>query len=182
MIDSLNGSQVEAAFGNARAPQVVRVPIDGVDREVHSPFPSPADWRDVPIYFLLVDRFANPVADPRQPHDSLERIFEGCTLDGVRSRLDYIAGLGIGAIWLSPVLMNCQYRGDSYHGYGIQDFLTVDPRFASNPAAAAADPSLADDELRALVDTAHARGIHVILDIVLNHRRRLRLCRRRGEP
>jgi glycosidase len=50
----------------------------------------------------------------------------------------------------------------SYHGYGIQHFLKVDPRFASDKS----DP---DSELRRLVDEAHARGMHVIMDIVLNH-------------
>ena len=56
-----------------------------------------------------------------------------------------------------------------YHGYGIQDFLTIDPRFASDPAAARANPQLAEKELRRLVDEAHARGLYVILDVVLNH-------------
>src|SRR4051794_20182767 len=64
--------------------------------------------------------------------------------------------------YLSPVLQNCQSQDGSYHGYGIQHFLAVDPRFASDKR----DP---DGELRHLVDEEHARGIHVIMDIVLNH-------------
>jgi glycosidase len=63
---------------------------------------------------------------------------------------------------LSPVLKNVPFEEGTYHGYGIHDFMQADARFASNPAAA-------DDELRALVDAAHARGIYVVLDIVLNH-------------
>ena len=77
--------------------------------------------------------------------------------------------LGVGALWLSPILKNCQFNPFTYHGYGIQDFLQVDPRFASDPRAAKENPQLAEDELRALVDEAHARGIYVILDVVLNH-------------
>ena len=50
----------------------------------------------------------------------------------------------------------------SYHGYGIHHFLHAEPRFAD-------DPTRADDELRALVDAAHAEGLYVIFDIVLNH-------------
>src|SRR5262249_11599066 len=73
-----------------------------------------------------------------------------------------LARLGVGAIWLSPVLQNCRRQDGTYHGYGIQHFLTVDPRFASDKS----DP---DGELRRLVDEAHARGIYVIMDIVLNH-------------
>ena len=169
MPTSITGPEVEAAFAAARSPGVVPVGVDGTVVEVPTPYPSPPDWRDRAIYFLLVDRFANPLHPPALPYDSPERVFQGGTLAGVRDQLDYLAGLGIGAIWLSPVLKNCQYRPDSYHGYGIQDFLTVDPRFASDPVSAAADPSLAEQELRALVDAAHAHGIHVILDIVLNH-------------
>jgi glycosidase len=57
--------------------------------------------------------------------------------------------LGVGALWLTPVLKNCQYETGTFHGYGIQDFLHAEPRFASNPAAASNNPQLADDELRA---------------------------------
>ncbi len=87
----------------------------------------------------------------------------------MRRRLPYLADLGVGALWLSPVLKNCQWKADSYHGYGIQDFLRVEPRFTSDPAAARIDPRIGDDELRRLVDAAHAHGLHVILDVVINH-------------
>jgi glycosidase len=60
------------------------------------------------------------------------------------------------------VLKNRQTDKYSYHGYGIQDFLQPDPRFASAPEKA-------EEELRALVDEAHALGLYVIFDIVLNH-------------
>src|SRR5262249_16622879 len=77
--------------------------------------------------------------------------------------------LGVGAIWLSPVLKNCQYETGTFHGYGIQDFLHAEPRFSSDPAAARANPALADDELAKLVDEIHARGMYALFDIVLNH-------------
>jgi glycosidase len=80
----------------------------------------------------------------------------------VKAQLDYIKGLGAGAIWLSPVLKNRQSDTGTFHGYGIQDFLRPEPRFASAPGKE-------EDELRALVDEAHARGLYVIFDIVLNH-------------
>lgn len=80
----------------------------------------------------------------------------------MRQHLGYLQRLGAGAIWLSPVLQNCQAQDGTYHGYGIQHFLQVDPRFASDKS----DP---DGELRRLVDEAHARGIYVIMDIVLHH-------------
>jgi glycosidase len=127
------------------------------------PFPSPADWRDLPIYFLMVDRFNNPSAAPRHlPFDDPAfSDYQGGKFSGVRKQLSYIRQLGAGAIWLSPVLRNLPFD-PSYHGYGIFDFLTAEPRFAD-------DPAHADDELRALVDAAHEQGLYVVFDIVLNH-------------
>jgi glycosidase len=127
------------------------------------PYPSPEDWRDRLMYFLLVDRFNNPDAPPRvMPFDTPVNAFQGGTFAGVQAQIPYLKQLGVGAVWLSPVLTNCQYSSDSYHGYGICDFLHAEPRFATNPAAA-------DDELRQLMDALHDAGMHVIFDIVLNH-------------
>lgn len=129
-------------------------------------YPSPADWRDIFIYFLLVDRFDdndngtqpyNPAA-PTDGRDSADgRVFQGGNLKGITRRLDYIKGLGANAVWLSPVFRNRQEMNDSYHGYGIQNFLEVDPRFGTR------------EDLRELVDKAHAKGMYVILDIIFNH-------------
>jgi glycosidase len=144
--------------------------VGGQPVEIPTPFPSPEDWRDQWIYFLLIDRFNNPQAPPRSvPFDGQHGVFQGGTLNGVREQLDYLQQLGVGALWLSPVQKNCQYNPFTYHGYGIQDFLQIDPRFASDPQAAKANPELVENELRALVDEAHARNMYVIFDIVLNH-------------
>jgi glycosidase len=147
MPESLFGADFQAVYGGVAAA-----------------YPSPADWRDLPIYFLMVDRFNNPVSPPvHAPFDDPSFSgFQGGSFSGVRKALGYIKRLGAGAIWLSPVLKNLPFRDDAYHCYGIHDFLHAEPRFASVPEAA-------DDELRALVDAAHAEGLYVILDIVLNH-------------
>jgi glycosidase len=131
--------------------------------QVSGPFPSPEDWRDVPIYFLMVDRFNNPNAPPKHApfDDPAFADYQGGKFSGINARLAYIKQLGVGAIWLSPVLKNLPFDS-SYHGYGIHDFLSADPHFAD-------DPVKADDELRDLVDAAHAQGLYVIFDIVLNH-------------
>jgi glycosidase len=126
--------------------------------------PSPADWRDVWIYFLMVDRFNRPDAPPRhQPWDdpSFDG-YQGGMFVGVQAGLPYLKDLGAGAIWLSPVLKNLPFDRFGYHGYGIHDFLHAEPRFATVPENA-------DEELRALVDAAHEAGLYVIFDIVLNH-------------
>jgi glycosidase len=129
-----------------------------------APFASPADWRDRWIYFLMLDRFNNPSATPRhQPFDDPNFFgFQGGKFSGVEQQLPYIKKLGAGAIWLSPVLKNFSFDANAYHGYGIHNFIRAEPRFADNP-------SLADDELRQLVDAAHQQDLLVIFDIVLNH-------------
>ncbi|MBB2961874.1 alpha-amylase family glycosyl hydrolase [Methylobacterium sp. R2-1] len=163
MAASIHSESVRAALDSAHNPSSRMVRVDDIDTPVPSPFPSPGDWRDRWIYFALVDRFSNPDSPPTAlPWNSPCSRFQGGTLEGLRTRLGYLQRLGVGAIWISPVLQNCQGQDGTYHGYGIQHFLKVDPRFASDKA----DP---DGELRRFVDEAHARGMHVIMDIVLNH-------------
>lgn len=170
MPTSILSPEVQAVFDQARSPKTRRVTIGNKTVEILTPFPSPEDWRDQWIYFLLVDRFNNPQAPPRlTPFDGQHGVFQGGTFDGVREQLEYLQQLGVGALWLSPVLKNCQSSPFTYHGYGIQDFLEVDPRFASDSPAAKSNPQLVEQELRTLVDEAHARGMYVIFDIVLNH-------------
>jgi glycosidase len=176
MLTSVWADEVQAVLDQAGRPGNRQVRVGNRTVRIPTPFPSPADWRDRWIYFLLIDRFDNPAAPPAAaPWDGVHDLFQGGTLEGVRQRLGYLAELGVGAIWLSPVLKNCQYLPGSYHGYGIQDFLRVDPRFASQPEHA-------EEELRALVDEAHARGMHVILDVVLNHAGDVFAYRCDGDP
>lgn len=163
MPDSIQEQATRDILQAAKARRVKRVTVDGETREISVPFPSPEDWRDHFIYFLMVDRFDNPSGPPRhQPYDIQVGEFQGGTFEGIRQRLGYLQELGVGALWLTPVLQNCQFLSDTYHGYGIQHFLRLDSRFASNKN----DP---EAELQTLIDEAHARGIYVIFDIVLNH-------------
>ena len=123
------------------------------------PVSIPGDWRDCSIYFLMIDRFNNPSAAPRSRWDGTYGFRQGGTFKGVQERIPYIADLGVKAIWLSPPLKNpeppeWQYN---YHGYAIQDFLSVDERFGS------------EEDLQNLVTAAHACGVYIILDMVLNH-------------
>ncbi|GGM12407.1 alpha-amylase family glycosyl hydrolase [Dactylosporangium sucinum] len=138
-------------------------------REFH---PSPAAWEDEVLYFLLVDRFddglerpvitpldrGNAVAteeDAQRWRDAGER-WCGGNLNGIRRRLGYLARLGVTAVWISPILKQVANQ-DTYHGYGTQNFLDVDPHFGTA------------DELKDLVAAAHEHGIRVVLDVVLNH-------------
>jgi glycosidase len=135
-------------------------------------FPSPALWKDVIFYQVLPDRFSDgreserPLFDRDHPqkhnapdvrnwmHSGLQ--FNGGTLKGVESKLDYLQGLGVTGLWLNPPF---KQRSDlqTYHGYAIQDFLDVDPRFGTR------------QDLRDLVDAAHDRGMYVLLDVVIDH-------------
>jgi len=113
----------------------------------------------------MLDRFNNPAAPPQGIWNRRFDFRQGGTFKGVQAQLGYLAALGTRAIWISPVLKNAQPEGRwNYHGYGAQDFLTVDGRFASDGQSATAAR-----ELAALIDEAHARGLYVVLDIVLNH-------------
>jgi glycosidase len=138
-------------------------------------FPSPQDWRDEVIYFLLPDRFSDGkeaqrpllnrtnLAGARPPgfrFDDWAKAgrdrFQGGTIAGISSKLGYLKGLGVTTLWVGPIFKQRAHL-DTFHGYAIQDFLDVDPRFGTR------------QDLVALVDAAHAQGLRVILDIVFNH-------------
>ncbi|MEM9300864.1 MAG: alpha-amylase family glycosyl hydrolase [Pseudomonadota bacterium] len=139
--------------------------------------PAPIDDRlpqDEVIYFLLPDRFANGsdandrggIAGDRLQHgfDPDDKgFFHGGDFQGVMNRLDYIQGMGVTAIWLSPIFENKavqtfgEYASAGYHGYWVTDFLNVDPHLGTR------------EEFRAFVDAAHERGMKVYMDIITNH-------------
>src|SRR5436305_12879788 len=91
-----------------------RFVIDGArDHGVDPPArtPSPPDWRDQWIYFLMIDRFNNRLAAPRHaPFDDPHFAnFQGGTFRGVAAQVPYLKELGAGAIWISPALRNLSY-------------------------------------------------------------------------
>lgn len=73
-------------------------------------------------------------------------------LPGLTSRLDYIKGLGANCIWLMPIM-----QSPSYHGYDTTDFYNVNKDYGTN------------DDFKKLMQEAHARGINVLIDLVINH-------------
>lgn len=149
---------------------------------VHS---SPVDWRDQTLYFLLPDRFSDgqeaqrPLFDRSQPalHKTADkgawmragRDFQGGTLQGIQSKLDYLQALGVTTLWIGPVWRQ-RAELDTYHGYGIQNFLDVDSRFGSR------------QDLRNLIDAAHDRHMYVLLDVIYNHSGNNWFYRQNGTP
>lgn len=154
-------------------------------------YPSPIAWEDQVFYFMMIDRFSddkeigykdiegNIVPDSetrttpmfkeqdketavKTPEDA-ERWrkagvkYVGGNLKGLKSKIGYLKRLGVTTIWISPIFKQVRFQENSYHGYGIQNFLEIEPRFGTR------------EDLKELVKTAHANGIYVILDIILNH-------------
>jgi glycosidase len=161
--------RIRAAQAAARLSSMKTVRVGSQTRTVRSPFPSPGDWRDHWIYFLMLDRFNNPAAPPSGTWNRRFDFRQGGTFKGVQAQLGYLEQLGAKTVWMSPVLKNSKPDWQfNYHGYGQQHFMAVDERFASDGL-----PDTAERELTELVDEAHARGIYVVLDIVLNHTARV---------
>ena len=107
--------------------------------------------RDAVIYHIFLDRFY-PGDDVSWKRPTSLSGFFGGTLRGVIQKLDYIQSLGCNAIYLSPL-----FASPSHHGYDATDYYTIEPRLGTN------------EELKELIEKAHASGIRVILDFVANH-------------
>ncbi|MGB9593242.1 MAG: glycoside hydrolase family 13 protein [Anaerolineae bacterium] len=122
--------------------------------EIHTP-----DWaKDAVFYQIFPDRFATSASVPKpsnlEPWDSPPTVygFKGGDLLGVAERLDYLADLGVDAIYFNPI-----FQSAANHRYHTHDYYNVDPILGGNAA------------FRTLLDQAHRRGIRIVLDGVFNH-------------
>ena len=98
-------------------------------------------WKSAVIYCLDIETYLDANGD-------------GCgDLAGLAQRIDYLADLGINTLWLMPFYPS----PDRDDGYDVQDFYGVDPRLGNH------------GEFVEVVRTAHARGIRVIVDLLVNH-------------
>lgn len=138
-----------------------------------------ADWRNgALVYQVFVDRFAPPAnleakrglyAAPRRlrawsepaargefvPEANVwshELDFWGGDLQSLRSRLDYIVGLGMDVLYLNPI-----HAALTNHKYDATDYLQISPEYGSW------------DDLKALIKDTHQRGLRLVLDGVFNH-------------
>ncbi|MFC3298526.1 alpha-amylase [Arthrobacter agilis] len=127
---------------------------------------------DENFYFVMADRFQN--GDPANDDGGLgpdpsvsgfdptsKGYYNGGDLAGLLQELDYIQGMGTTSIWLTPSFKNRAVQPEDnsagYHGYWITDFTQIDPHLGTN------------EDLRTLIDAAHARGMKVYFDIITNH-------------
>ncbi|MEI2776837.1 MAG: alpha-amylase family glycosyl hydrolase [Tetrasphaera sp.] len=160
--------------GKDSPPARVTSPLKLSDTEVANLARRVAPPRHENFYFVMADRFAN--GDPGNDRGGLsgdrtvtgfdpsdKGMYHGGDLAGLTAKLDYVKGLGTTAIWLTPSFVNQPVQGSGadvsagYHGYWITDFTRIDPHLGTN------------DEMTALIDAAHARGMKVYFDIVTNH-------------
>jgi alpha-amylase len=133
--------------------------------------PKPFLWDNATVYFLLTDRFSNAftgndLAYDRRADAAPLRGYMGGDLAGVINKINegYFDSLGVNAIWITPPVEQIhdgtdEGTGRSYgfHGYWASDFTSVDANLGT------------ENDFRNLVEAAHARGIRVLLDVVMNH-------------
>ncbi len=138
---------------------------------ISKPTKTPFVWESANVYFLLTDRFFNGNTEndniiKRDKPTAKLRGFEGGDIRGVIQKLDegYFTDLGINAIWMTPVVEQIhgsvdEGTGNTYgfHGYWAKDWTAMDPSYGTR------------EDLKELVDKAHAKGIRIMLDAVINH-------------
>ncbi|KAL4932676.1 alpha-amylase [Aspergillus undulatus] len=120
---------------------------------------TPEEWRSQSIYFLLTDRFARTDNSTTAECDTSVRRYCGGSWQGIINQLDYIQGMGFTAIWITPVTTQVESSefGDAYHGYWQQDLYSLNEQLGT------------EDDLKALADALHDRGMYLMVDVVANH-------------
>ncbi|MFC0603071.1 alpha-amylase family glycosyl hydrolase [Winogradskyella pulchriflava] len=132
---------------------------------------TPFIWEGANLYFLLTDRFnngdtSNDINFDRTKETGKLRGFEGGDIKGITEKVKegYFTDLGINAIWMTPIVEQIHGGTDEgtgvtygFHGYWAKDWTKIDPNFGTK------------EDLHELVKEAHARGIRIVLDAVINH-------------
>ncbi|MFZ5482555.1 MAG: alpha-amylase family glycosyl hydrolase [Myxococcota bacterium] len=146
---------------------VLRVTADDAD-PLHVPLWIATDPPESGLlYYAFVDRFANgdPSLDASEGATAGSGEYLGGDFAGVEGKLDWLAEMGVSAIWLTNPQENAEGAWDGscddtftgYHGYWPDHPAAIEAHFGGEAA------------LRSLVDAAHARGMRVYVDWVGNH-------------
>ncbi|EGO18524.1 glycoside hydrolase family 13/glycosyltransferase family 5 protein [Serpula lacrymans var. lacrymans S7.9] len=122
--------------------------------------PSPQNWRAIPFYTILLDKFADGDPSNNQFFNSMyewdwreTQLRYGGDLKGLVSKLDYIQAIGIKGIYLSgTIFLNMIWQADSYSPL---DFTVLDPHWGTI------------DDWRNFIDTLHARGMYIMADFTV---------------
>ena len=129
------------------------------------------DWDEAVIYFAVTDRFNNgdtsndKCSEPGCAGTGTSgSCYHGGDIKGLTNKLDYLKELGVNTIWITPIVMNIDTNvGTSskpsygYHGYWASDFEKLNPHLGTL------------EEFEALIDAVHAKGMKIMVDVVLNH-------------
>lgn len=123
---------------------------------------STEEWRGRAIYQVMTDRFEPALNAPFYHGNCYTDLGNYCggTWNGIKEKLDYIQGMNFDAIWVSPVvaqLPQVTKDGSSYAGYWQQDLYTLNSHFGTL------------EDLHALIEEVHKRGMFFMLDVVMNH-------------
>ncbi len=128
-------------------------------------------WQNATVYFLMTDRFnngdkTNDVNFDRTKKAAKLRGFMGGDLKGITQKINegYFDKLGVDAIWFTPILEQIHGGVDEgtgitygFHGYWTRDWTKLDPNFGT------------EKDFAELVSAAHAHGIRILMDAVINH-------------
>ena len=136
---------------------------------------EPFVWQDATMYFVFTDRFRNADPSDNRPLDRVPMIanYQGGDFLGVIEAIEdgYFESMGVNLLWLSPLLDNPDTpyvssdgrNGFSgFHGYWPISARRIEDRWGDSEASG-------EERLRQLIDVAHANGIRVMFDVVLNH-------------
>lgn len=131
------------------------------------------DWDEAVIYFAVTDRFFDGNSSNNDAYGTGSynpeqgSMYHGGDFAGLEAKLDYLQDLGVNTIWITPVVENIediftcdgytnQYNS-GYHGYWASDFTKLNKHLGT------------EEEFSALIDALHARGMKLMVDVVLNH-------------
>ena len=133
---------------------------------------APFTWKNATVYYAITDRFENGDTGNDQsygrplPAPGDVGGWHGGDWTGLMAKLPGLKSLGVTALWISPIVEQAHgwvgggsgaFKHFAYAGYWALDFTTLDQNFGT------------EAELKALIDEAHAQGIRVLVDVVLNH-------------
>ncbi|HSI86583.1 MAG: alpha-amylase family glycosyl hydrolase [Candidatus Methylacidiphilales bacterium] len=141
--------------------------------------PSDVEFRGETMYFIVVDRFfdgcdtnTGKEASLNDPTRTNWHKYWGGDLQGIYDKLDYLQGLGVTAIWVTPLFEQLEtptpYGAAPIHGYWTQDFMRINARWVNDNEPVSINPE-SKSILDRLIEEMHRRGMKLVLDIVCNH-------------
>lgn len=135
---------------------------------------SSFDWDEAVIYMTCTDRFYDGNTSNNKAYNTTDVFdkegslsYHGGDFAGLEQKLDYLEDLGVNTIWITPIVENSDTKTDDgngneipstgYHGYWASDFTKLNPHLGT------------EVEFKSLISAVHARGMKLMVDVVLNH-------------